>query len=90
MRAKDAPVHSIELQLVVAAEQVKADGIECIIIGDGSDYIFGDMDKLLSRNWSFDEFVNRYTYINPVAVLNDPVDMSYLFERYRCGKKLTS
>lgn len=85
MKRKGAPVHSIEPQLVVAAEQAKADGVECILIGDGSDYIFGGMDKLLSRDWTFDEFAARYTYIDPKAVLVEPADVSYLFERYRIG-----
>ena len=85
MRAKGAPVHSIEPQLVAAAEQAKADGIEMLIIGDGSDYIFGGMDQLLSRDWSFDEFVKRYTYLEPATVLNEPADVNYLFERYRRG-----
>ena len=88
LRNKCAPVHSIEPQIVVAANQAKADGVETIIIGDGSDYVFGGMDKLLSRDWSFDEFVKRYTYIEPAEVLNEPVDVSYLFERYRQGNKI--
>lgn len=82
---KAAPVHSIEPQIVQAALQAKSDGIEIMFIGDASDYIFGGMDKLLSKDWSFDEFVNRYTYINPETVLNNPVNMNYLFERYRTG-----
>ena len=85
MLEKGAPVHSIEPQLVVAANQAKADGIDCVVIGDGSDYVFGGMDRLLSRDWSFNEFVKRYTYVEPADVLNEPVDMKYLFERYRQG-----
>lgn len=86
LKNKCAPVHSIEPQLVVAAKQAKVDGVECMIIGDGSDYVFGGMDKLLSHDWEFDEFVNRYTYIKPAEVLNEPADISYLFERYRKGE----
>lgn len=51
----------------------------------GSDYIFGGMDKLLSKDWTFNQFVDRYTYIKPENVLNNPVNMEYLFERYRTG-----
>lgn len=86
MKNKCAPVHSIEPQIMAAAEQAKSDGVECMIIGDGSDYIFGGMDKLLSKDWTFDEFVARYTYIEPKNVLVEPVDVNYLFERYRTGK----
>ena len=83
MKTKGAPVHSIEPQIYHAAKQAELDGISLMIIGDGSDYVFGGMDKLLSKDWSFDDFVKRYTYISPEEVLNEPVSMNYLFERYR-------
>ena len=85
MKKKGAPVHSIEPQIYTAAKQAEADGIELMIIGDGSDYIFGGMDKLLSKDWKYDEFVRRYTYIDPEDVLVEPVSMSYLYDRYKTG-----
>ena len=88
MRAKAAPVHSIEPQLVAAANQAKADGVEVLIIGESSDLIFGGMDGLLSQDWDFDAFVDRYTFTPPQKVLNEPADMSCLFERYRRGNKI--
>ena len=88
LKNKCAPVHSIEPQLVVAAEQAKTNGIEMMVIGESSDLIFGGMDQLLSQDWDFDDFVNRYIFLNPAEVLNDPVDVSYLFERYRNGNKI--
>ena len=88
MKNKCAPVHSIEPQLVVAAEQAKVDGVEMMIVGESSDLLFGGMDKLLSRDWKFDDFVKRYTFTDPAEVLVKPVDMSYLFERYRQGDKI--
>ena len=86
MAHKGAPVHSIEPQLYAAAIQAIGDGISLLIIGDAADYVFGGMDGLLSKNWSFDEFVKRTTYVNPAEALKDPFDMSYLYERYRLGK----
>ena len=83
MKAKCAPVHSIEPQILQAALQAKNDGVEIMLIGDGSDYIFGGMDQLLSKDWSFDAFVERYYSINPKDVLKNPVDMSYPFEPFR-------
>ena len=83
MRRKCAPVHSIEPQLLQAALQAKADGVEVLLIGDGSDYVFGGMDKLLAKDWDFDEFVERYYAINPKDVLKQPVDMTYPFEPFR-------
>lgn len=83
---KGAPVHSIEPQLYAAAMQSKADGITMLVIGDAADYVFGGMDGLLSKNWSFDQYVKRSIYVDPQEVLKEPYDMNYLFERYRIGK----
>lgn len=86
MLSKGAPVHSIEPQILQAALQAKEDGVEIMFVGESSDLVFGGMDKLLSKNWKFDEFVNRYTFLEPKAVLKEPVSMSYLYERYREGE----
>ena len=83
MKAKAAPVHSIEPQILQAALQAKADGVDCILIGESSDLVFGGMDGLLAKDWTFDEFVKRYTFLDPALVLKEPVSMNYLFERYR-------
>lgn len=83
MKAKAAPVHSIEPQILQAALQAKADGIEIMFVGESSDLIFGGMDGLLSKDWTFDEFMNRYIFTNPEDVLVEPESMQYLFERYR-------
>lgn len=83
MRAKAAPVHSIEPQILQAALQAAADGIEMMFVGESSDLIFGGMDGLLAKDWSFDEFMNRYIFTKPEEVLVEPVSMRYLFERYR-------
>lgn len=88
MAAKAAPVHSIEPQILEAALQAKADGIEMMVVGESSDLIFGGMDQLLSRDWDFDDFARRYTFTNPSAVLAEPADVGYLFERYRRGDKI--
>lgn len=86
MEHKGAPVHSIEPQLYAAAMQAKKDGITMLVIGDAADYVFGGMDSLLSKNWSYDQYVKRSVYVNPEEVLKEPFDMNYLFERYRLGK----
>ncbi len=88
MKNKCAPVHSIEPQIYLAATQAINDGIEIMIVGESSDLIFGGMDKLLSKDWNFDDFVNRYMFLNPAEVLKNPVDVSYLFNRYRIGDKI--
>ena len=83
MKYKCAPVHSIEPQIYKAALCAKKDGCEIMLIGDGADYVFGGMDKLLSKDWSFDEFVNRYISLDPKKVLTKPQDINEIFEYYR-------
>ena len=83
MERKCSPVHSIEPQILQAALQAKEDGVEMMLIGDAADYIFGGMDKLLSKDWTFDAFVTRYCSLDPKSVLADPLDMTYAFEPYR-------
>lgn len=83
MRAKNAPVHSIEPQLYQAAMQAKADGVTRMIVGESSDLIFGGMDQLLSQDWTLADFQKRYTFLEPAKVLKEAEDMSYLYERYR-------
>ena len=83
MKKKGAPVHSIEPQILAAAKQAKSDGIELMIIGDAADYVFGGMDGLHAKDWMYDEFIERYIYLNPVEVLVNPVDMKFAFEKYR-------
>lgn len=85
MISKGGPVHSIETQICQGAKQAMADGIDLMIIGDASDYVFGGMDKLLSKDWSFDAFMKRYIYVDSFEVLKEPVSVQYLFERYRKG-----
>ena len=88
MRAKGGPVHSIEPQLYYAAMQAKRDGVELLIFGDGADYVFGGMDQLLSKDWTFDAFMARSIYVEPSEVLREPVSMQELFERYRQGDRI--
>lgn len=83
MKAKNAPVHSIEPQILQAALQAKADGIEVMFVGESSDLIFGGMDGLLAKDWTLSEFEERYTFTKPEEVLKDAQSMHYLFERYR-------
>lgn len=83
MKAKCAPVHSIEPQILQAALQAKNDGVEIIFVGESSDLIFGGMDQLIGQDWTFDGFMNRYIFTKPEDVLKDPVSMQYVFERYR-------
>lgn len=88
MKGKCAPVHSIEPQIYKAAMQAKEDGVDLIVVGESADLIFGGMDQLLSKDWTFDEFVKRYTFLDPELVLAEPVDMSERYEAFRKGDKI--
>ena len=85
MKAKGAPVHSIEPQILQAALQAKADGVEHMIVGESADLIFGGMDQLIGQDWDLDAFEQRYNFTDPKAVLRNPADTHYLYERYRIG-----
>ena len=83
MKTKFAPVHSIEPQIYKAALCAKRDGVQLLLVGESADLIFGGMDQLISREWMFDDFVKRYTFLNPNKVLTHPIDMGELYEKYR-------
>lgn len=88
MERKGSPVHSIEPQIYQAAIQAKKDGVELLVIGDAADYVFGGMNGLLSKDWEYNEFIKRYTYLDPKLVLKNPVDMSFVYEEYKIGDEI--
>ena len=71
MRRKGAPVHSIEPQIMEGGLQAKKDCVEMMVAADGSDLVFGGMDKMLSKEWTFDEWVEFYTFLDPARVLKE-------------------
>ena len=80
-----SPIIPNEPQAYKLAKQAKADGAKIIIYGDCADTEFGGMDKLLSRDWTYDEWVERFTFVNPTKVLREPVSMSPVYDLYRTG-----
>lgn len=86
MSRKWAPVHSIEPQIYKAAIMAKKDGVDCVIVGESADLIFGGMDKLITPEWTFDSFVQRYTFLDPSLVLATPIAQNELFEYYRINE----
>lgn len=84
MKRKCAPVHSIEPQIYKAALAAKSDGVTMMIVGESADLIFGGMDQLISRDWTFDAFAKRYTFLEPASVLTNPDEsVKDLYESYR-------
>ncbi len=82
MQYKKAPLHAIEVALHKAALAAKADGLDTLIVGNGADSTFGGMDKLLSRDWTLEEFYQRYTFVDPFRALQHPVDLRSVYQGY--------
>ena len=80
------PIVPNEPQAYLMAKRAKADGADCIVYGDCADTKFGGMTKLLSKDWKFDDFVERFTFLDPKRVLKNPADISEIYESYRKGK----
>lgn len=88
MLEKKAPLHPVECALYIAAKKARADGLTTILVGNGADSTFGGMDKLLSKDWEFNDFIERYTFLDPQKVLQKPVSMLQFFEKYRQGDRI--
>lgn len=73
MRHKGSPIHSIEAQINIAAKKAREAGKSKFILGENADIIYGGMDGLLKKDWLYQEFIERYTYVMPYRVLRDPV-----------------
>ncbi len=88
MAHKGAPIHSIEPQIYKAACLAKQDGVTHMLFGENADIIFGGMDGLLKKDWTFDEFVERYRYLDPTKILKGGEQWLAPFEKYRRGDKI--
>ena len=80
---KGCPVSSIEPQLYKAALQAKQDGVDILLHGSSADDVFGGLSKILSKDWSYDEFIDFFSIINPKEILTNYVDIHGAFEPYR-------
>lgn len=77
-----APFHSIDVQIYKAALQAKKDGFDTLIFGQGADLVYGGMDKLLSRDWTIGEFIERYSHVMPYKALKKSVLITEPYEKY--------
>lgn len=69
MKHKGAPIHSIEIQIYKAAMKAKEDGFDTLIFGESADVNYGGFNKLLSKDWTIGEFIDRFCYVLPYKVL---------------------
>lgn len=86
MKNRKAPLHQIECAVYKAATEARKDGINKLLMGNGSDYLFGGLTGLLSKDWTFDELVNRYTIVFPERALKNPTSILPIYERFRTGE----
>lgn len=71
MKHKGAPIHSIEVQIYKAALKAKKEGFERLIFGESCDLNYGGLSGLMSKDWRIGDFIDRYSYVKPYAVLKD-------------------
>ena len=88
MKYDGVPMHSIEPQLLKVANISKNIGIEKIFTGASADLVFGGMDKLLSKDWLYNDFIKRYTFVDPNLVLKEPISMENIFLPYKNGENI--
>lgn len=77
------PVFANEPQVYKLAKTIKEDGFDTIIFGDNADVAFGGMDQMLSKDWTYDEWIKRYTFVKPSCVLKEPVCMDAVYKKYK-------
>ena len=83
MKRKKSPLHPAEVGLYMAACAARQDGVTQLVVGNGADSTFGGLDKLLSKDWTFEEFVSRYMFLDPSRAVKHPISMLDIFEPYR-------
>jgi hypothetical protein len=86
MRNKKSTLHPVEVGLYKAATAAHQEGINTLVLGNGADSTFGGLDKLLSRDWSFEQFIERYTFVQPASALKEPVPVRKIYEPYGGGE----
>lgn len=82
MIRKGAPIHSIEVQICKAAQQARADGCDIFVFGETADCIYGGHSQLLSRDWTFGDFVERWSFVQPYKVLRNYVEDLSIYRDY--------
>jgi len=85
MTRKKSILHAVEPALFKVSAAAAHTGLRVLALGNGADSTFGGLDKLLSRDWTFAEFMHRYTFVEPASVLREPVAVERVYAPYRRG-----
>ncbi|MCI8599481.1 MAG: asparagine synthase [Lachnospiraceae bacterium] len=86
MKHDGCPVFANEPQVYALTKKIQENGFDTVVIGDNADMAFGGMDRMLSKDWTFDEWVERYTFVKPEKVLVNSASVIDVYERYRTGE----
>lgn len=86
MKNKNAPLHSIEIQIYKAALQAKKDGLEKLVFGESADSVFGGLDGLLSEERTLEDMLLRYSFVMPNEVLKDFKIIKEPYKKYLEGQ----
>ena len=87
MRRKNAPIHSIEVQIHKAALVAKRDGIDTLVFGEAADAVYGGLNGLLSQDWTIGQFIERYSFVMPYRVLKNPGDALQTYRDWEREKR---
>lgn len=82
MEAKGQPLATIEIGIYKISLEAKKYGLDSLLTGMGGDGLFGGFFNLLSKDWKNEEFVKRFTYVEPSLVMKKPIDTLSFFEKY--------
>ena len=77
MKVKKNPIHPCEIPVYMCCLKAKELNIKLLASGWGADTHFGGMDKLLSKDWNFDDFKKRYEYCPRINKTNTLLDKTY-------------
>lgn len=80
------PVFANEPQVYKLATVIKDAGAELIVFGDNADMAFGGYDGLLSKDWDYEGWKNRFTFVKPEYTLKVPTDMDCVYQDYKIGE----
>lgn len=85
MLSDGSPIAPNEPQAYKIAKIAKENGTECMIYGNCADTEFGGMDRLLAKDWTYKEWIQRYSFVEPKKILKNPIDVSTVYDKYKVG-----
>ena len=82
MLHKQRPLSSIEIGIYKMSLAALDYGLENLLSGAGADGIFGGLFNIMSKVWTNESFIQRYSFLEPSKVLKETDDDLSVFEPY--------